>query len=123
MNKKIYKNLINNLNHSNIPDGITLDKIKSNYIVDKIFEYIKINNFKLKLFLYSKYYQKKYGIINNYQEEWFIKYIDFFQYFECNKEEKEIKKKNFMKKYQNIIVTLILIKFLKKNLNPILILI
>ena len=40
-------------------DVSLFDKIKSKYIQNKIFEYIKNENFKFKLFLYSKKFQKK----------------------------------------------------------------
>lgn len=39
-----------------------LEKIKSIYILEEIFNYIKNENFKLKLLNYSKTLQKKYFI-------------------------------------------------------------
>ena len=46
-------------------------KIKSKYIMENIFNYIKDNNFQLKLFIYSKYYQNKLSIrLINYKEKY-----------------------------------------------------
>ena len=39
-----------------------LNKIKSNYILSNIFEYINKENFKLKFFVHSKLYQKKFNL-------------------------------------------------------------
>ena len=52
-----------------------LSKIKSTYILERIFTYIEDNKFKLKLFTFSKSFQKKLNIeLYNYQEIYFKKY-------------------------------------------------
>ena len=38
------------------------EKIKSIYIQKILFDFIKNENFKFKLFLYSKYFQKKFEL-------------------------------------------------------------
>ena len=54
---------------------ILLSKIKSTYILERIFTYIEDNNFKLKLFSFSKFFQKKFNIrLFSYQEIYFKKY-------------------------------------------------
>ena len=46
-----------------------LGQIQSVYIIHTIFQYIKVDNFKLKLIFYSKYFQKKLQIgLDEYQE-------------------------------------------------------
>ena len=43
--------------------------IKTKYILMNIFQYIKVEDFKLKLFFYSKHYQKELEIeLDEYQE-------------------------------------------------------
>ena len=50
-----------------------INKIKSSYIINDIFNYVNYINFKLKLFMYSKFYQNKFDLrLINYKE----KYID-----------------------------------------------
>ena len=54
-----------------------LNKIKSSILIKHIFNYIKDNNIKFKLFFYSKSFQKKFNIkLNDYKEKYFDK-IDF----------------------------------------------
>ena len=43
-------------------DQNLIKKIKSTYILKNIFNYIKDNNFKLKLFIHSKLFQNKIDI-------------------------------------------------------------
>ena len=44
-------------------DSISLlEKVKSNYILKSILEYIKNNDFKYYFFKYSKYFQTIFGI-------------------------------------------------------------
>ena len=44
-----------------------LNKISSKYLIDILFSYIQISHFKLKLFSYSKFYQKKFNLdLNDY---------------------------------------------------------
>jgi len=57
--------------------------IKSKYCFEIIFSYIKNDNFKYRLFLYSKYFQRHFGIeINNYK----IKCIDNLKKYKGEKE-------------------------------------
>ena len=59
-----------------------LIKIKSKYISDIIFDYIKNENYKMNLFKYSKIWQKKLNIeIYNYQKNYFEKFgLDLTEY-------------------------------------------
>ena len=62
-----------------------LGKIKSDYILQKIMNYINIENFTLKLFTYSKFYQKKLKIkLSDYQEKYLNKIgLKIEDYFSC----------------------------------------
>ena len=52
-----------------------LKKINSTYIIENIFTFIKDKNYKLKLFNFSKFFQKKFNLdLFNYQEIYFKKY-------------------------------------------------
>ena len=51
-----------------------LDKIKSIYIQNNIFDYIEDINFKLKLFYFSKYFQKKFNLKIIFQEKYLKKF-------------------------------------------------
>jgi len=51
--------------------------IKSSYIINHIFSYIKDNDFKEKLFLYSKKFQKELGINLIGLKEKYLKKIGF----------------------------------------------
>ena len=63
-----------NIQHEN---NIILDNIKSKYIIQNIFNYIKNSNIKFKLVNYSKYYQKKFDLtLADYQEKYFRKYTE-----------------------------------------------
>ena len=64
-----------------------MEKIKSKFILQIIMTYIRDDNIKLKLFMYSKKYQNKFGIqLFNYQKKYFdiiginplIKYMSFY---------------------------------------------
>ena len=57
--------------------GELINNIKSKYILDCIFNYIKDKNFQLKLFLYSKKFQLKFGINLNILKEIYLQKIDF----------------------------------------------
>ena len=58
-----------------------LRNLKSNYILHKILEHIKIKNVILKLFAHSKYFQNKVGIkLIDYQKEFFKDFL-FEKYF------------------------------------------
>ena len=51
-------------------------KIKSNYISNGIFNFIEDENFKLKLFIYSKHFQIKLNLKASFQEK-YLKNIEF----------------------------------------------
>ena len=52
-----------------------LEKIQSKYIFESIFNYIEDENYKLKLFVYSKSFKKKLSIgLINYQEQYICKF-------------------------------------------------
>ena len=82
-----------------------LKKIKSIYIIDNIFNYIKdSSNLQLKLFIYSKHFQKVFNIkLIDYKEE-YLKTIGFNleDYLFSDKENYE---KDFLReKYENFII-------------------
>ena len=61
------------------------ENIKSKYIIEKIFEYIKDENFLFKLFIHSKKYQKKldldlFDYINQYYKKIGIRATNFFSF-------------------------------------------
>jgi len=58
-----------------------LTKIKSKYIIEKIISYIKDNYYICKIFNYSKYFQKKFGLELLYLEQFVIKRIKLSNYF------------------------------------------
>ena len=65
-----------------------LARINSNYILKDIFTFIRSKNFKLKLFVYSKYFQKKLDLkLINYQEHYLdqfgMKFMDYL-FFNLN---------------------------------------
>jgi len=62
-----------------------LENINSIFIHEKIYDYIKDENFKYKLFKYSKYYQKKLEIeVSNYKERYILQTkINFNDYLCC----------------------------------------
>ena len=62
-----------------------IKKIKSKYIIDIIFKYIKDKRFMLKLFKYSKCFQEKFNLnladyINNYLEDLGLQLDSIFQF-------------------------------------------
>lgn len=71
--------------------GISLKKIKSKFILKKIFDYINDKNYEYKLFAYSKYFQKIFDIkLFDYKEKYYNKLgIKFDSYFSL--QEKKIK--------------------------------
>ena len=66
-------------------------KIKSKYILETIFDYIKEDNFKYKLLIYSKLFQKKLELkLVDYQERYVIQFgIKINNYLYCDKNEKK----------------------------------
>ena len=83
-----------------------IKRIKPTYIINYIFKYIKDNNLKLKLFIYSKYFQNKLNIkLIDYKE----KYIDSIG-FDINKYlHRKDESDNLIDKYNNFL--------LKNNFN------
>ena len=81
-----------------------IEKIKSSFIYNAIFKYFKNPNFKYKLFIYSKLFQKKFGFkLSNYQELYFQslpikwkKYISIYEKnnYNINNYDKDILNKN-----------------------------
>ena len=63
-----------------------LEKVKSNYILTSIIEYIQNNDFKYHFFRYSKSFQNKFGIeINDYKQKYLNKLdIDITKYLMVN---------------------------------------
>ena len=63
--------------------GISLKKIKSKFILKKIFDYINDKNYEYKLFAYSKYFQEIFDIkLFDYKEKYYNKLgIKFDSYF------------------------------------------
>ena len=58
-------------------DNKILENIKSKYVIQNIFNYIKNSNFKFKLVNYNKYFQNKLDLtLFDYQEKYFRKYIE-----------------------------------------------
>ena len=64
-----------------------LEKIKSQYILEKIFGYIKDDKFKMKIFSYSKSFQKKFNLnILDYQVAYILeKDINCYDYLKYTK--------------------------------------
>jgi len=76
-----------------------INKINSTYIIQNIFNYIKNRNLKMKLFFYSKSFQKKLGIkLFDYKEKYFEKIgFDISKYLYV--EELKYEKDYLIKKY------------------------
>ena len=80
-------------------------KIKSNYVLDSIFNYIKDTKYKLKLFFYSKSFQQSFGLkLCDYQLEYFNKIgINFSKYLKYpdNNNNNNNDNQNFDKNFLN----------------------
>ena len=86
-----------------------IGKIKSQYIIQNIFEYINIKYFKYILFKYSKFLQNKLSIEKSFYQKLYLDELDikFTKYFNENefcpkKYDKDILKSNLkadLKKY------------------------
>ena len=58
-----------------------LEKIKSKYILENIFDYVKDENFKFKLFVYSKRFQKKFDLkLLDYKNIYLKNRINLFEF-------------------------------------------
>ena len=58
-----------------------LEKIKSKYILENIFDYVKDENFKFKLFVYSKKLQKKFDLkLLDYKNIYLKNRINLFEF-------------------------------------------
>ena len=54
-----------------------LENIKSKYVIQNVFNYIKNSNFKYKLVNHNKYFQNLLDLtLFDYQEKYFRKYIE-----------------------------------------------
>jgi len=80
-----------------------INEIKSTYILKNIFNYIKDNNFQLKLFAYSNYFQNKFDLKLVYKEK-FIDKIEFDINKYLHREKEKYKIKYLYKKYKNFIL-------------------
>ena len=90
-----------------------IKEIRTLYIIKNIFNYIKDNNFKFKLFFYSKQFQNKLDIkLIDYKE----KYINKIGFNINNYLHKEYEDDNLVKKYDNFILEKKLNKKEFKNL-------
>ena len=74
-----------------------LEKLKPLSFIKSIFNYVKDDNFKLKLFTYSKFFQKKLNIqLIDYQEKYINRFginLNDYLAFKSNYKENELKKK------------------------------
>ena len=74
-----------------------LEKLKPLSFIKSIFNYVKYDNFKLKLFTYSKFFQKKLNIqLIDYQEKYINRFginLNDYLAFKSNYKENELKKK------------------------------
>ena len=75
-----------------------LEKIKSKYNLENIFDYIKDENFKFKLFVYSKRFQKKFDLkLLDYKNIYLKNRINLFEFL-SGYNKKEGYPKNYDKK-------------------------
>ena len=86
-----------------------LGKIKSKYVLQEIFKYIKTKNYNLKLFVHSNLFQEKLNLkILNYQEAYINQFgMDLSDYLCLNYNilnEKEFDKDSLKKKLENDIL-------------------
>ena len=74
-------------------NGELINNIKSKYILNYIFDYIKDKDFQLKLFLYSKKFQKEFDINLIVLKEKYLQKLEFdlykYLYIEPYKFEKD----------------------------------
>ena len=108
-NKKL---VTNDSSETNINKTEILGKITSKYLLLKIFDYIKDNNdYILKLFVHSKYFQKKLNLsLYSYQQKYFDKIgLNINMYLSGYNDDKEIYPNYFDKNY--------LLNKLKKDAN------
>ena len=70
-----------------------LEKIESKYLLNSLFEYVNKDNFKLKLFVHSKFFQNKLDInIFNYQDIYFNNTGFYLYNYLCDYENYDIRK-------------------------------
>ena len=79
------------------------NKLKSKYISNDIFDYIEDDNFKLKLFYYSKYFQNKLNLNLSYCYKNYLDKLDFDFNNYLYKDENQYKKDILTKEYGNFI--------------------
>ena len=72
-----------------------INNIKSTYIAENIFDYINDKNFNIKLFFYSKKYQKKFDIKLIELKEKYLSKIGFYinDYLDYSYEDSDLSKK------------------------------
>jgi len=91
----------NNVNKKKMENEELINDLKSKQILNYIFDYIKDNTFKDKLFLHSKKLQKKFDIKLFRLKENYLKKINFdldkYLYIESNLSEKDILTKKYHK--------------------------
>ena len=96
-----------------------LEKIKSKYNLENIFDYVKDENFKFKLFVYSKKLQKKFDLkLLDYKNIYLKNRINLFEFLsDYNKKEgypKNFDKKELTNKFNS---TLNKLKLKKENIT------
>ena len=95
-----------------------LEKIKSKYILENIFDYVKGENFKLKLFAYSKKLQKKFDLkLLDYKNIYLKNRINLFEFLSDYKKEgypKNYDKKELTNKFNS---TLNKLKLKEENIT------
>ena len=96
-----------------------LEKIKSKYILENIFDYVKDENFKFKLFVYSKKLQKKFDLkLLDYKNIYLKNRINLFEFLsDYNKKEgypKNYDKKELTNKFNS---TLNKLKLKEENIT------
>ena len=96
------------LSTNNINSNLLLNKIVSKYLLQNIFNYIKNQHYKYKLFLHSKYFQKKLEInYIDYQNKYYDKLgIYLYKYVLLDEESESEYNKNNKKKNLEEILTL-----------------
>ena len=107
-----------------------MNKIQSKYIFETIFDYIKYENFKTKLFTYSKFFQNKLLIeYNDYKEKYISQIGINFDDYLCSdynsiKFNKDLLKNVLIKELSNFgvildddIMKIILVNYFKKHIK------
>ncbi len=83
--------------------GGVLEKIKSKYILNKIFDYIRNENYKLKFLIYSKSLQIKYDLKIEYKYCFLKEYLKVKEFIFLNLINKELDTNYFYKKLNDLL--------------------